>query len=64
MILSYRPITHGAIVSWLRAFDCGIPEKVLDAIVGHAPASVGRGIHHVHGIERRSHWLSAQFRHA
>jgi integrase len=24
-------------------FRCGIPEKVLDAIVGHAPASVGRG---------------------
>ena len=23
-------------------FRCGIPEKVLDAIVGHAPASVGR----------------------
>jgi len=24
-------------------FRCGIPEKILDAIVGHAPASVGRG---------------------
>jgi integrase len=24
-------------------FRCGIPEKVLDAVVGHAPASVGRG---------------------
>jgi integrase len=24
-------------------FRCGIPEKLLDAIVGHAPASVGRG---------------------
>jgi hypothetical protein len=24
-------------------FRCGISEKVLDAIVGHAPASVGRG---------------------
>src|ERR1700738_2966445 len=24
-------------------FRCGIPEKVLDAIVGHAAASVGRG---------------------
>jgi hypothetical protein len=24
-------------------FCCGISEKVLDAIVGHAPASVGRG---------------------
>jgi integrase len=26
-----------------RGFRCGIPEKVLDAIVGHAPATVGRG---------------------
>jgi len=26
-----------------EGFRCGIPEKVLDAIVGHAPASVGRG---------------------
>jgi integrase len=25
-----------------KGFRCGIPEKVLDAIVGHAPASVGR----------------------
>jgi integrase len=24
-------------------FRCGIPEKLLDAIVGHAPASIGRG---------------------
>jgi integrase len=24
-------------------FRCGMTEKVLDAIVGHAPASVGRG---------------------
>jgi integrase len=23
-------------------FRCGIPEKVIDSIVGHAPASVGR----------------------
>jgi integrase len=26
-----------------EGFRCGISEKVLDAIVGHAPASVGRG---------------------
>jgi integrase len=34
--------------AWRRTFKavgfrCGIPEKLLDAIVGHAPASVGRG---------------------
>ena len=33
--------------AWRRTFKaigfrCGIPEKVIDAIVGHAPASVGR----------------------
>ncbi len=26
-----------------RGFRAGIAEKVLDAIVGHAPATVGRG---------------------
>jgi integrase len=26
-----------------QGFRCGIREKILDAIVGHAPASVGRG---------------------
>lgn len=25
------------------AFRCGIPEKIIDAIVGHVPATVGRG---------------------
>jgi integrase len=26
-----------------EGFRCGIPERVLDAMIGHAPASVGRG---------------------